>query len=692
MAWSLVLSIGLWVPSAANADEASATLTIEDLPALTLNASSPTDHYLAFTNLDFQKISVTLESHQRVVLDLTYADPSLSGSVATWEYNLPWGPVLSQDLSLWCVDPGPVQRPETDPTCNLFELEVELTQGGALPPLIFNLHLLRRYAPDATPAIDIEWQPEDLGEFRQSFTRAQGWYRLPESPNPSFTQLRYWDSMIEFEDFASYNNDPGGQTFTLGEYFPVFTDATFYAVWENNGPPIIEIFDNVLAPFRCPAPAEQELCLYMVFTAYQYPEAQVFSEAANTDEYFLSFWTHYDFEDRTDDEDQQIKVSWPLDSTNRTVTLSHQDHRVVNDYGTPLEFTDDPNPETLDNTSRNLPDDWICDLEQPCKRVWDLDISFTDNQNRAQTFNLNLIVFDSSLPLPLFDFDFYPDHPSEFDGADVPNNYEWDFEQRLTLWVEAPSTFPDPEIQPQDGVTLTYGAKPNNHFAGWSTLSNQVGETFSKPYFPLVQNEVLYWVWKPIYNVTFYDGNEVVDQSETWGDRTISELAPELPAGARGWGLSTGGSVQSGDYQIDSEINLYAIYPPRNLGGGGGFVPPAAEPTPEPSTTPDTQLPTTKTTVKITYENGVTTILATIPPGYVNRPTRVEKRLVVGGKLRYSVLSRAWTHYDKVTRDTSKATMTFKFRGRLKTTDRFRVVVKGITVIKAYGDGKPAWK
>lgn len=708
--WALILTGSLLVPSAASAEPPSLNLTIEDIE-LTLDSTSDPIQYLTFTSDSHEQLNFTLESTEAVEVTL-YRAYDLENLIGVGFIHVP-----DQETSLLLPtlpnECNVENNAATNPACNLFELHVEVTsEDENFEDLSFIFHLLRRYDVSEFD-VDINWylpgEVEDGEPFSSSVTMQQGWFRLPDEEDPSFPPINYWGFLAGFDD-----SDEGSRQ--LGEYVPIFADETFEAYWFFN-PTVIQIFDNLLIPDICPEEVIGELCLNLVDNHVDlYDELPPVGKGIGSEEYFLTLATSRDFTLGTDDNDnlfpQEIGVLWPVGSTNRIASLSHQDHRIPQGYGDPLTRNDQSVfigadseyfavPDNREFATFPMSDETICSPDEICKRVWDLNIAFTDSKNRAQSFHINLILFDASEPPPVFDFSWYPDHPSEFSVEDTPISAELDingtndFVDLRNFWLYIPDATNFDFFVPED-VNLSYEPKPNHHFEGWSTLSNAASEVFPKPYFPLVQNEILYWVWEELYTVTFFDGNQAIDDTQTWGESTLEELAPDLPAGATGWGLSASSSALRGNYVIDEATNLYAIYPPRNRGGGGGFVPPAPEPTPvptpEPTTTPDAQLPATKTTVKITYENGVTTILATIPPGYVNRPTRVEKRLVIGGKVRYSVLGRAWTHFDKVTRDTSKATMTFKFRGKLKTTDRFRVVVKGITVIKAYGDGKPAWR
>lgn len=707
--WSLILTGSFLVPTVASAEPPSLNLAIEDIE-LTLDAESDPIQYLTFTSASHEQLNITFDSNEEVELAL-YRAYDLENPIDLKIINQPDAEVsfaLPTSPNRCNVE----SNPSTNPACNLFELHVEIASDDEnYENLSFIFHLLRRYAGAEEFDVGINWylpyEVEDAEPFGTSVTMQQGWFRLPEEEDPNFPPIDYWDFLAGFDD----SEDVSWQ---LGDYVPIFADETFEAYWFQN-PTVIKIFDNLLIPDECPEEIMGDLCLNLVATEIDLYEGLLpVAKGIGSDEYFLTLLTSRDFTLETDDNDnlypQEIGVLWPVGSTNRIATLSHQDHRIPQGYGDPLIRNDQSAfigvdseyvliPENREFATFPMSDQDICSPDEICKRVWDLNIAFTDNRNRAQSFHINLILFDASEPPPVFEFSWYPDHPSEFSVEDTPISAELDinstndFVDLRNFWLYIPDATEFEFYIPEE-VNLSYEPKPNHHFQGWSTISNEASDAFTKPYFPLVQDEILYWVWEELYTVTFFDGNQVIDDTQTWGERTLEDLAPNLPAGATGWGLSPSSSALRGNYLIDDETDLYAIYPPRNS-GGGGFTPPAPAPTPEPTpqpATPDMQVPQPKTTMNITYENGVTTILATIPPGYVNRPTRLEQRLVIGGKVRYSVLGRAWTHFDKTTKDQSKATMTFKFPGELESSDRFRVVVKGVVVVKAYGDGKPAWK
>jgi hypothetical protein len=634
--WALILTGSFLVPTVASANPPSLDLTIGDLQ-LTLNSDSDPIQYLTFTSPSHQEIPITVVSSQTVEVSL--ASAAQPNTVISDELITPADADLVS-LATQCQNVQAINPQASSPECNLFELRVEIASDDQnFEDLSFVFHLLRKYAGSTQFDVDIDWympgevpQDEPIGS---SISMQQGWYRLPSEENVNFPAINTWNFLAGFEDSSD-------ASYQLGEYVPIFGNKLFEAYWFFN-PTVIQIFDNLLIPDECPDDVAGEYCLSLVAPGTQlYEGMPPLGKGIGSEEYFLTLPTSSDFTDSADDNDpnsspQGIKVLWPFGSTNRTATLYHQDHRIPQGYGTPLEQIAETNfleadeydavPDTQVFTTFPLGDEVICSPNEVCKRVWALNVEFTDMRNRAHSFHINLIVFDASVPEPVFTFPWYPDNPNRFTQNDgTPISVEWDVNDvdvdRRNFWLFAPDITDFDYFIPEEEGYLSYARKPNHNFLGWNTVSNLVSNAFSKPYFPLVQDEVLYWAWQP---------------------------------------------------QIS--------------GASGNSAPPVTAVTP----VPDVQQTNTPTKVNVTYKNGITTIVATVPSIYANRLAKVQQRFVRNGRISYKTLSRAWVRIEK-TDDKSQAVVTFKFAKKLSPTDRIKLAVREATIIHSFGDGRPTWR
>jgi len=689
-------------------NEPSASIQIEGSDPLTLDSNSESTQYLSYSNDSTTQIEFSLNTPGSVVMELYRFQ-----SQETLAY---FDTLVDQDLQDLSGIQGALSfsacASNDTAECNLFRLEVDVFPANPINEGDFDsytIYLLKRTSENA-PQVILDWNTSTT-EVQMS---EQGWYRLPDPQ--SFNPPKSPEFGTFFLGFEVLNRH---KWHAFDQYVPIFSDTTFVAI--SNNLPGFWIMNNYLFPDLCGVglsgpEAEIELCLRLDSEAYQllpiYFDTDTFA-------FYPGLITSFDFRNPQDDSfegiGQEIRAYWPDGSSNVSLTVAHQDHRIPSGFQQPLQsqFIEGiPDEGTPDTSYVELPDEIICEADSNlCRQVWSVEVSYIDEGGYQRYFRLNTIIFDGAT--------FEPEGPilapkTARMHQDAPN----DQSEPLTLHIGSLAGEPE-ELPPghlwvptpwlklpdhESWMPQFFGPrKENHHLAGWTSTSNVMTDYFVDYYFPFVQDEDdFYPVWLPIYAINFYNGNSIIHAVEIWGENQFDEISPSLPQGATGWSATPGGQLVSNNLAITQATNFYAVFPAQNQ---NNFV---QEPAPQaPASTPANPSPTAtpappaeptattskpKTEVKISYQNGVTTVAASIPPTYVNRGARIEQRVIVNGKVRYTTLGRGWTHFDKTTKDQSKAVMTFRFSKQLEATDRFRVVVRGVTVIKSFGDGKPAWR
>ena len=686
---------------AAGENQPNLTIQIEDSDLLSLDSNSEATHYLSFANDSSTRIEFTLNMPGSVVMELyrfksqdtlAYFDSLVEGDqleLAGFQGALSFGACASNELS----------------ECNLFRLEVDVFPAEPVDEADFDsytIFLLKR-SSDTGPQVTLDWNTSTT----EVQLLEQGWYRLPDPQ--SFNPPKSPEFGTFFLGFEVLNRQ---KWHAFDQYVPVFSDTTFVAI--SNNLPAFRIMKNYLFLDLCGVGLSGpetviELCLRLDSEDYQllpiYYDTDTFA-------FYPALITDLDFRNSDDDffegGGQEILIYWPEGSLEESFSVAHQDHRIPAGFQQTLQtqfVAGIPDEGISDISYLELPDQSLCDDEVgPCRQVWSIEASYVDEGGHERYLRLNTIIADGAtfgedgpvlapkiarmhLDVPTDQSQPLTLHIGSLAGEleELPPGHMW----APTPWLKLPDH--------ENWFPQFFGPLKENHrLVGWTSTSNVMTDYFIDYYFPFVQDEDdFYPIWLPIYVINFYNGNTLTNAIEIWGENDFNEIAPSLPHGAIGWSSTPGGQVISSNPSINQATNFYAVFPTQNQ---NNFVqdvapqPTAPSPTPSPPVTPTTVQPATKTAVKISFENGITTVAASIPPSYVNRSTWIEQRVVVNGKVRYTTLGRGWTHFDKTTKDQSKAVMTFRFPKKLEATDRFRVVVRGVTVIKSFGDGKPAWK
>ncbi len=688
LAVALTLSLQTVVSVASTPVPPEFSLVLNDSTEFEVNENSEMRQYISFSKAHESKFDFTLTTSTSVYMSLYRIDSE--EEIATFDS-------LESGISPGQTITGTLDFPscefQSQEQCNLFHLEV-LLYATASPDeseaTAFSFFILEKTNNNEANA-SIEWESGE--ELCAGSNLGQRWIQLP-------------CDQLEPPSIIGYESASRQQHYLEGDWVPVFGDTVFYPVTDNL--PVFRFFDHELTLDICSLTSpisrtQSRLCLEISAPYLPSPVVQ----DKGTQAFYARILSECSFSLEEDDEfsgdpdlpcSQAVSVTYPEGAQDQSATLLKQDHRFVEQY---QESVDLQTPFMLESNSDNagtyLLDNEICqtpELNSPprdlCQRVWNLQASFVDQNEVSRSYSLNLIIlddifFDQGQPqVPPLTSQLFTDTPSvelesfPFQLPDLPS-----------AWVQLP--------EHEDWRSEFFGPmKANHRLVGWNSSANLTSEYFLDFYYPFVQEETIYPIWKPIYNVNFINGNNSQTQ-EAWGEQTLVDVAPATPDGALGWGLSANGPVVSQNFTFDQQTDFYAVFPAPAINN------PSPEPAPDASTTPSApvnqtpsvlapQAPTTKTSVKISFENGATEITASIPAGYVNRNARIEQRVLVNGKVRYTTLARGWTHFDKTTKDQSKAVMSFKFQKKLESSDRFRVVVRGVTVIKSFGDGKPAWR
>ncbi|MFM1779332.1 MAG: hypothetical protein RIS51_477 [Actinomycetota bacterium] len=632
----------LWI-----SDVPGLSISVEGEDSIEVDNSSASTLYSAFDLDDPTKINFAITSDSRFQVGL---------------YTYPPTVLLPNGIRIDGVDSSTSARrflntneschDELDADCsNLFRLEiVAYSPSQQQPAKTVNIILLRRYSPAARPSFRINW----TGAQRTDTPVSQGWQQLPLyapdefSPSPvhlltGFTKT-IGDVVTEYEP---------------GEFVPILTDQTFEPVFtEVDITPSVNLFGYQLTFDFCANPAlNLEFCLSVNGQLYEpadsrfyitLPLVQPLSELA--------------------DHRQNLEVTW--ESWPDGDPFITESNLFSMDFRREFWFMEEP----VVNENNQLTDEELC-TDGDCHEAFVLELENLTFDNIA--FNYDVFFILNSNPAQQVTINFAND------ATAAPFNTV----TQTRGWMALPS--------------LNARTKLDHIATVWTSLRSWEDLEYVSRY-PILENDTVYPSWQELFQVRFFNGNDTIETDEFVGSKVLDEYdldIPESPHEFLGWALTPTGEVVEPDFLIEADADFYAQWdipipapnPPNNN-------PPAPEPpvspvtpTPQPPVVvPDTPKPTT--TVLISRINGLTSVVTAVPAKYVNKPARIEVRRVVGGKVRYYLVGRAWSHFNKATQDKTKAQMIFSFKLELKPTDVFRVKVSDTQVIRSTGDGKPAWK
>lgn len=626
------------------------SISVEGEDPIVVNSDSPSTSYLAFdfeNNDNPARINFTISTDARYQLAL---------------YSYPPTAQVPDGFILDAIDSDDSVKPFIDTTCeeldaascpNLFRLQVfaHNPSGQGIPKTI-NILLLRRYSLDATPGLRIEWN-EDTSDEDQV---PQGWHQLPttapDGVAPSLSHFLTGFTKTSGNDVTSY--EPG-------ELVPILTDQTFEPVFTVvDVSPRVDILGHRLTFNWCTDPdlrAERAHCLHVGNQIYE-PEESAF---------YITLPINDPIQDIPADE-STLEVTWFPSPDNvafaGSSALTSFDVRKEDWY----EY------EAIPDGNNQIE---LCPLDD-CHEAWVLEL--TNNDFDQMEFEYEVyIIFDDD-PAEQFTVNYANEElATPFQTTTGPRR-----------WLTLPS--------------LAQRSKPDHQATSWT--SEQSWEDLLGEKYPVLGDDTVYPVWQPLTQVNFRNGNTTLEQTEFLGTRMLGVLleeyevlVPQSQYEFLGWSLEPNGEILDLEYIFVDDSNVYAVWdtpPPQQQNNN----PPAPNPPtpsvpvepPPPVVQPDNPKPIPKTSVLLSWDGYQTKLLAAIPNKYVNGPARLEIKKVIAGKTRYVVLGRAWTHFDKVTKDRSRAVMNFSFSRQLRSTDLLRVIVRGVIVIKSTGEGKSAWK
>ncbi len=625
------------------------SISIEGEDPIEIDNGSDSTLYSAFDIDDPTKINFAITSDSRFQVGLYTYPPTV---------DLPNGiridGVDSSTSARRFLNTNESCHDELDPDCsNLFRLEVvAYSPSQQRAAKTVDIILLRRYAPGAQPSFRIDWTEEESTDTPVS----QGWQQLPlfapDEFSPSLTHVLTEFTKTDGDTVTSY--EPG-------EFVPILTDQAFEPVFtEVDITPSVNLFGYQLTFDWCTNPElPLEFCLSVNGQAYE-PQNSNFYITLPLVEPLIELADHR----------QNLEITWSNwpdgDPFVTESNLSSMDFR--REYWFMYE------PDL--NENNQLTDDELCP-DNYCHEAFVLEL--TNNDFDAIHFEYNVFFILSDDPGEQFTVNFTND----------ANTASFSTVTQARSWVALPA--------------LNERSKLDHRATVWTSARSWFDLEFLLRY-PVLENDTVYPAWNELFQVRFLNGNEVIESDEFVGSKALDEYEldiPDSPHDFLGWALTPTGEVVAPDFLIEQDIDFYARWdiptpapnPPAN-----NSPPPVAPtdpvtPTPQPPVVvPDTPKPVAATSVLISRINGITKVLAAVPPKYVNKPARIEVRRVVGGKVRYYLIGKAWSHFNKETKDKTKAQMIFNFKLELKPGDIFRVKVSQAQVIRSTGDGKPAWK
>lgn len=577
-----------------------------------------------------------------------------SGSIAFSDCEVPLTVCNLFRLEFSLVKPGPDEERKT---YNFFILERSL---DASPTVNVTLNLL-----DGQEADETNWSDDEIG---------QRWYQLPRvqnTANPANSLYQAFETNAREVFYSS------------ATFMPVFENTTFYATADDGIE--IKILDRTFEASYCLEFPEgggnfvffrPDTVLIPCFydPNFGLNSTNRFLRDSDTSSFYLTVYSVCDFESPADNM-VSITAEEPRPCRNELglsaavemeATLRARDHRVASDYG------DEVVPVATGNRL-TFGERWVFEDSDFSSRAWVLNLDYDDTEGVERAIELNFVLVDdvtvdgdtgfSGYDLGdayIFgdnvNFDVTPAQISmRFDAAYTDYDEDLGFEPTQVAWVKLPNQ--------SNWDTEEYGPmRPNHTLGGWTSTSNATNLIFPDDYFPMLEDgDNIYPIWIP----------------PVQGDGGLNQGgAPPVDQNP--------GPVQQPSPPVDQNPGPIQQQPPTS-NETTITLPPI-----------DNQVPaepkTFKTSLKISFLNGRTFIEAAIPPKYVNAAVVFQKRVIRRGKVSYISLSRGWSHFEKVTKDRSKAVMRFSFIGALRLTDEVRVKARGITVIKSFGNGESAWK
>lgn len=634
----------LWI-----SDVPGLSISVEGEDAIDLDNSSESTLYTAFDLDNPTKINFAITSDSRFQVGLYTYPPTV---------GLPDGiridGVDSSTSARRFLSTNESCHDDSDPDCsNLFRLEVvAYSPSQQRPTKSVNIILLRRYAPSAQPSFRINWTEDESTDTPVS----QGWQQLPlvapDEFSPSPTHV-----------LTGFTKTAGNvvTSFEPGEFVPILEDQAFEPVFtEVDITPSVNLFGRQLTFDWCTNPAlALEFCLLFNAQTYE-PQNSNFYITLPLLEPLLELADHR----------QNMEITWS-NWPNGDPFITESNLSSV-DFRREHWFMYEPDL----NGNNQLVDDELCP-DGHCHEAFVLEL--VNNDFDAVQFDYNVFFILDDNPAAQFTVNFANDATATYFSTVT----------QARSWIALPA--------------LNERSKPDHRATVWTSDKSWTDLEFLARY-PILESDTVYPGWDELLQVRFLNGNDIIESDEFIGNKLLDEYDPDLPDSPDdflGWALTPNGDVVEPDFLIEQDIDFYAQWdiqtpapsPPANN-------PPAPEPpatpvtpTPQPPVVaPETPKPATATSVLISLINGMTNVVATVPPKYVNKPARIEVRRVVGGKVRYYLIGRAWSHFNKETQDTTKAQMIFNFKLELKPGDIFRVKVSQVQVIRSTGDGKSAWK
>lgn len=547
------------------------------------------------------------------------------------------------------------QSPSNAGCTNVFKISVTAYSPSGNESTAIDSYFIRETS-QATFDFDLVWS-NDLTETSQV---SQGWFDLPSTTPDGFTD----DPLTQL---ASFLGSPFGPEieFQRGAKVPVLGPQSFSAVIvQLDIRPTVNLFGHDLVFSDCQN-LTGEYCLDFDGDTYEPNEDGSF---------FITVDIDADLTDPSDDTaSQSFVVTWSNNIDGVPMSGSAQ---VMSEDFRWLDFLD--NFADVEDLGGQMSDDFICP-DGNCNEVWSLNLWNEEIEGAVFDYFVYFII---NTDQETFDISFAPEELAQPTQtlANEPRG-----------WIEFP---PDNSY-----------SKSDHRFFWWSS-TNTAQDDIEMAKYPILQDDTIYAMWRELYQLRFFNGNQLVTSTEIWYPWELRDLEIADPVGQSeflGWALEPDGSILASTYSIAIDTDFYAVWEPL----------PPSEPVPVPVSPPVSYRPPaeppkvtdssesssepillpieTKTQTNITVANGMTAVEAIVPAKYVNGPARIEIRRVINGKVRYYLLGRAWTHFDRKRNDFSKAAMTFMFPLELKPDDAIRVKVRGIQVIRAKGDGTPNW-
>lgn len=478
-------------------------------------------------------------------------------------------------------------------------------------------------------------------------------------------------------DFLGWSLEPYGEILTNDYLLSVST--VLYAIVDSPFQFISPSFSVFGADFEiknCLFPDDEDICIYE-----GNPQTPVLGFG---NEFVTVVSTDLDFSDPLDDVNQRVTLDWNSFFSGHALEITAEDF-----YSSDFRIPEAIHDFYFDLDDQNeFSDDELCPAGAPndmCHQLFTLEYAYTytsAGETADYNFTIHFIVENGS--------------PGTYSVAFDPLAQTDAYSGRST-WIDWPEDLQDTQVA---------------HFVGWTSNSVNDGDPLvlssRLPMFPVLQNEEIRPVWLPYYLVSFYRGDSLLGEVQTYGAGTYGQTITAFysnsgfdptAGGFLHWSLTPGGSAISSSAEHLSATTLYAVYQGNgqqndqvsnvpNQGSNNPAPPNPVVPS-NPATGGNSSSPDSnwKTRVFIDYANGITTIKAYVPAKYANKTARLEIKRIIRGKVRYYLIGKTGTALEN-----NKAVMIFRVKLRIKTVDFFRIKINGIQVIRSTGDGKPAWK